>query len=474
MSNLQLLPQGSISSNSMFYYKDTTTNEYDHRIKHTHEYEKRYQIRHDILPHKRPHCSHKEIESKDNNAFDKACVESINSEEYLSTKYQREQDNLRTIEGIVKKRGQSIRDNFVKEKQELQETLTRIIRDTLKFTKENTPMISMLPTKVADTLNRYEEYRRTTSALNLSNNSINSRISGVSASSIKKYESCKFLKDLGLDLTNLTPNNIKIDIDKAYEFIKKWNIARSDINHVIRIKLVNEIMNVEERRSVHRVKKLKSKMADYERRLSSKKNIYINSDEEKVSRSNSRTKSIDVLGTHGDNNHHTEISAKVLKEANRDVVTADKPESRKVSKKKQNVKPVEKRSKSKDRRSLYVNPNRRSKYIPQEPAPKKIFVNLSPAQTKSTTMRSSYGEIPFSFRRTSSTSAKKTKRVKVNGYKNIQKVVKIINSSNELLKNENIRQHYSNLLYNKKMEDLTNKILLENRLEHFESALTEN
>jgi hypothetical protein len=454
MSNLQLLANASVGSNSMFYYKDHT-GEYDHRIQHTHEYEKRYQIRHDILPHKIPHSVKKENDTDSNNtAFEKAKTEAVKLDEYVTTKYKIEQDKLKTIEGIVRKRNKSIKDNLIKEKMELQETLTRIIRDTLKFTKENTPMISMLPTKITNTLNKLEEHRRV-GALNTSSNSMNvSRISNASVKSIQKYESCKFLQDLGLDIRNLNPNNIKIDIDKAYEFVHKWNISRNDLTHVIRMKLVNEIMNVEERRSVHRVKKLKDNIKKYEERLETYERNKKETEFSKESKSNNEINITDQSGQRRES-----ININVNTYNARRVNTDGNIKSKKLTE------PVLTTNSKESKRSVYINPKRKNKYPNTEAAPEKIVVNLSRPQSNSKSLSRSYGSIPFSTKGSTSMSLGRKKKVKINAYKNVQKLVRIINSNNSLLKNENVRKHFYNLYYNKKMDDLTNKLLVENRIE---------
>ena len=85
-----------------------------------------------------------------------------------------------------------------------------------------------------------------------------------SKNSLIKYESNAFLKALGLDLNSLSRENIKIDIDRAFEFIKKWKVSKKeDINKIIRYKVVKEIMNVEERRSVQKAAKLNKKLNLY-------------------------------------------------------------------------------------------------------------------------------------------------------------------------------------------------------------------
>ena len=117
----------------------------------------------------------------------------------------------------------------------------------------------MLPNSITGMITKIKEDK----GLNISVNSLNiSQMSKNSSRSVKKYESNAFLKALGIDLLNLSPDNIKIDIDQAYNFILNWKTDRN-IREVIRYKVVNEIMSVEEKRASQRVEKLNKKIAVY-------------------------------------------------------------------------------------------------------------------------------------------------------------------------------------------------------------------
>ena len=119
----------------------------------------------------------------------------------------------------------------------------------------------MLPESINDIVKNIKEDKN----INLSMNSINlSHLSGTSSTSAnkKRYESNEFLKLLGLDLINLTPDNIKLDIDKAWDFIMSWNVNR-DIYEVIRYKVVNEISSVEEKKASLKVAKINNKINKY-------------------------------------------------------------------------------------------------------------------------------------------------------------------------------------------------------------------
>jgi cysteine sulfinate desulfinase/cysteine desulfurase-like protein len=145
------------------------------------------------------------------------------------------------LEQLVNTRNKSIQQEIDQEKLSLKAELTQIIRDALLFSKKNNPMTSMLPNSINEIISKVKEDNK---ALNISVSSINlSQTSKASIRSIQKYESNAFLKALGIDLLNLHPDNININVDKAYEFISKWKTDRN-VRQVIRYKVVNEIMSI--------------------------------------------------------------------------------------------------------------------------------------------------------------------------------------------------------------------------------------
>jgi len=194
---------------------------------------------------------------------------------------------------IFNQTNKEIKENELKDKFELERTLSIIISDALKFTKKNNPIISMMPDSLTNVINQIKEERRMprkSIASNTSNISFNLSFgSNASIRSINKYESNAFLKALGLDLQNLSPDNIKIDNKKAYDFIKKWKVSSKDeINKIIRYKVVKEIMNVEERRSVQKLAKINKSIKTYcekkKKSLKLKAKIF----EETVNKTNSK------------------------------------------------------------------------------------------------------------------------------------------------------------------------------------------
>src|SRR5690349_1120974 len=125
MSNFQLLPKGSVSSNSQFFYKDITTHEVKNRIPYTHEFEKKLEIRHN-----KPNEMSGSIAFKNNNydmysAFDKAINETYKINNYLVEKEETFCKKRENIRNIVIERNKMIKDKFNEEKRELAEVLTR-------------------------------------------------------------------------------------------------------------------------------------------------------------------------------------------------------------------------------------------------------------------------------------------------------------------------------------------------------------
>ena len=59
---------------------------------------------------------------------------------------------------------------------------------------------------------------------------------------------------------------------------------------------------------------------------------------------------------------------------------------------------------------------------------------------------------------------KKKRKLVLNSYKNIDRIMKIINNSENLKSNQNLCKHFNNIRYNKKIDDLTNKLLNMNKL----------
>jgi hypothetical protein len=441
MTDLQFLPKPSIISNSSFFYKDTTTNAKEHRIKVS---EDKIELRHNIPLHKKPGTAIKDLDPETYSAFDKAVMETKKINDYHKQKYEIVEGKREIIENVVKERNKKLREQLETEKKELEIVLVRIIKDALKFTKENNPIISMMPTKITNTLNQIKEEKKLNSTLNMSTGSINlSFRSNISAGSVKKYESNAFLKALGLDLTNLNPNNIKLDINQAYEFIKKWKVKKEDISKVIRFKVVNEIMNVEERRSVQKIDKMNKRI-----------NLYLEKRKEKLKQKRA-TRQDSVKSVASVKSLHTSNIEKVEKNnlsgsftnINSSALKIDDT-MRTISKTKTQFQPKKIES-PKNKKFAATSPN------------KKV---LSPKMQKINSMsklKNLVGNKHIHLNEDIN-PYQKPKKIMLNSYNNVDKIVNYLNATQDA--NEPLIEHFSNIKYNKKMDDLTKNLMNKNKL----------
>ena len=77
---------------------------------------------------------------------------------------------------------------------------------------------------------------------------------------------------MGIDVENLNENNINIDIDKCWDYIVKMAKGRK-IEDILRYKVVNVIMNLVEKKSSEKAKKIYEKLDIYKRYMAGKKKI---------------------------------------------------------------------------------------------------------------------------------------------------------------------------------------------------------
>jgi hypothetical protein len=464
-TNLQNLPSANISSNNHYYYKDETKYEDKHKIFIDDGREKNVYLNpNKPIYHVQNYSSKKHVYNKqENSAFEKAIVESEKIKNYHEYKFHKTENKRELIKEIVFERNKNIKEKLDAEKRSLQETLIRIIKDSLKFTKKNNPIISMIPNKISNAINEIKEKRKTKNLDSNNNNNNNNSSLGISfnlsqlssnSTGHKKYDSSAFLKALGLDLDNLSSDNIKINIDEAYDYIKKWKINRSDVNEIIRMKVVNEIMNVEERRSVKKIKKLNEK---YENYIEYKKQKEINDinkqieerynyeenysekkgDNEKELNNLENNNNKNLIKLPNDKSHLNSNSNLPNNEKNiihLGKITNNRPNSNinivnvynKIS---DTSKSKEKNSKNNDSDS----PNKK-KYD--------VRLNL----------------------KIESPLAKKKRKLVLNSYKSVDRIINIINKSEKLKSNENLCKHFRHIKYNKKIDDLTIKLLDQNKI----------
>ena len=264
------------NSNSQNHYKNISDYNYEHRIKldpagETNTLDIRYQfplnhvqnklIKSDYLTQRK---FNKNINNK--SAFEKADIQSkIN----LYTKKQKYQTLLKkdkNITNLCNIKNKEIKSQLDNRKIKLKNELTRIINDALLFSKKNSPVKSMLPSNINEIV---ENFKKQNKEVNVSLNITNlSKISNLGDSKPKKNE---FLTLLGVDLENLTVNHVNIDIDKAWDFVLKWSKGRN-IEDILRLKVVNAIMGLTEKKASEKARSIYEKMEIYKKYLEQKEN----------------------------------------------------------------------------------------------------------------------------------------------------------------------------------------------------------
>lgn len=493
-SNLQNLPYGNISSNNHFFYRDETNHNGNHKIFIDDGTEKNVYLKPNKPIYHIDKCaSKKHLERDQTSAFEKAYEESEKIKNYHENKFYITENKRELIKEIVLERNKNIKEKLDAEKKKLQETLTRIIKDALKFTKENNPIISMMPNKITSAINEIKEKRKSkiinsnnlnTNTLNSNSNNNNStlglsfNLSQLSSTSAnhKKFESNAFLKALGLDLDNLTPDNIKINIDEAYDFIKKWRVNRADINEIIRMKVVNEIMNVEERRSVKKMKKLNEKYEHYieykrQKEINEQRKFEENNDsaENESNPENSRVLETQKLVDEIKDMNKEEINNGKINQSKNESLTIGKNTNFTNSNNfissvslKNNLQNTKNMKISTIGTTISNQPNSNINIISVNNKLSEKPRTTSNKKNKSNSPGRKKYDVKLKLKPESPT--KKKRKLVLNSYKSVDRIIKIINKSDKLKSNENLCKHFRNIRYNKKIDDLTNKLVNQNKL----------
>ena len=266
----------SYRSNSQNHYKDISNYNYDHRIKLNPTGEcKTMDIRSQI-PTSHIHDSYIKSyytnfrsKNKNKSAYEKADVQSKINYFIKAQKHQNLLENEKDIKKLCKDKNIEIKKILSSKKNKLKEELTRIIKDAIKFSKKNNPIRSMLPDNINEIV---EKAKKETQELSLSlNMSHISKISKVSSIGVKSsIQKNQFLNLLGVDLENLNDNNINIDIDKCWNFVVKIAKGRK-VEDILRYKVVNEIMNITEKKSAEKAKIIYEKLEIYKKYMNGKK-----------------------------------------------------------------------------------------------------------------------------------------------------------------------------------------------------------
>ena len=260
-------------SNSQVHYKDISSFDYEHRIRLNPSGEaKTMDIRNQIpVSHIRDSFVKSELSCPKNNnqatAYEKAEIEEKINFHSIHQKHQNLLRREKKIKNMCHKININIKQKFETRKQRLKNELTRIIKDALKFSKKNSAVRAMLPDNINDIVAQVKKETQDLS-LNLSRISRISRVSSLGMNSV--LEKNDFLNSLGVDMENLNVNNVNIDIDKCWNYIVK--IAKGkNVEDILRYKVVNIIMNLTEKKSAEKAKKIYEKLEIYKRYMKGKK-----------------------------------------------------------------------------------------------------------------------------------------------------------------------------------------------------------
>ncbi len=257
---------GKCRSNSLLHHEETANKEYKNRISLSPLGELKIDLRSQI-PTYHIHDTIlktnylKEIDEI--KAFEKANYQSDINSQIKKHKYQLLLEKDLNINNRCKTRNDEYKTEFENRKNALKEQLTSIIKDSLLFAKKNSPVAAMLPPGVNEFFEKMKNENEDNS-LNSSRGNITcqkSRENSKNKKIIKKNKN-EFLSLIGVDVDNLSVNNVNIDIDKAWNYILKMAKGRN-VDEILRYKVVNSIMSLTEQKASEKVKKIYQKLELY-------------------------------------------------------------------------------------------------------------------------------------------------------------------------------------------------------------------
>ena len=261
-------------SNSQNHYRDISNYNYEHRIRlnplgehKTLEARYHFPISHVHDAYIKSDYLHNKNRSVEN-AYDSAELQSKITSHIKKQKYQTLLENEKDIKKLCKEKSNEIKKEVEKKKIKLKESLTRIIKDAIKFSKKNNPIRSMLPENINEIVENVKKETQDLS-LNLSHISRISRISSIGGKS--GFKKNQLLNLLGVDVENINSNNVNVDIDKCWNFVVKLAKGRK-VEEILRFKVVNEIMAITEKQSAEKAKKIYEKLDIYKKYRARKKN----------------------------------------------------------------------------------------------------------------------------------------------------------------------------------------------------------
>ena len=267
--NTQLNGKGR--SNSLLHYKETANQKYKERISLDPCGELKLELRDQIPTF---HIQDKILKTNYLNELDE--IKAIEKADFVSDinsqikkqKYQLLLEKDAYLKNICQTKNNEIKEQFENRKKLLEEELTNIIKDSLLFAKKNSPVSAMLPPGAHEF---FEKLKNETDNNSLPNNTLRNKSEQKSTKGNKfvKKPKNEFLTLLGLDVNNLSIDNVNVDINKAWNFILTWAKGRN-INEILRYKVVNSIMSLTEKNAAEKVKNLYNQLElfnEYKRKL---------------------------------------------------------------------------------------------------------------------------------------------------------------------------------------------------------------
>ena len=270
-SDLNTMRNPKAHSNSLFHYETVANQEYSKRISLDPESEKKLYLKYHINPGHVFNVFHKTDyleENKNLRAEERANLQTEINSNIKKQKYQTLLEKDLFIKNLCNKKNKEIKQEFDARKLRLKNKLTQIIKESLIFAKNNSPIGAMLQPEICELLEK-KKIDPDNSLVSLSFESsrehTHRRAKTENKKNIKKKQKNDFLRLIGVDIENLSVNNINLDLDKAWNYILGWGKGR-DVEEILRMKVVNSIMSLNEQRAADKVRVIYEKYNVYKRR----------------------------------------------------------------------------------------------------------------------------------------------------------------------------------------------------------------
>lgn len=378
-----------------------------------------------VFPYKAEPVILKENEIRELNAWDLAEIHSQKCSKREEVKRKILEEKIDIVDKAIKERTEKNIIMEEKEKIQLEKDIVNIIAHALRFSKKNTPLTAMISNEMNEQLLKLGKERRMSSKssgnLNKSIGSLinTSNLSG--NSNTIKYDSNRFLKALGLDVNNLRPDNIQINIDNAISQIEKWRLVdKSKLRDLIRMRVINEISSIEERRTVQKLRGLNEKLKNLKsigkaiksksvKNLDERNLINISSIENKESK--------DVSQYHYNNEN---VLTKDKSGINNETNTMQKSTTIKT----------------------YLDDfSKYSKNKSSKPKGKKYEIKIEPKKKE-----------------------KPRTKILLNSYHQADKLLKIVHDNPNTKENTNLVRHFENVYNYREADNMINKVIFRNRI----------